>query len=361
MHESVIIDLCCFSVSQSHVYHFINESKSWEEARNFCSINYTDLATVENMDDTEMLIEVGAGAGAWIGLYNRTEVNRVWLWSLPGLEFDESDVNWKNKEPNDEGGVENCVYIDNSKMWHDGGCEAKRCFICYNNDTGPRKEENDCRNWTEAQHFCRENHGDLISGGDQLNELKGLGNCKCECGHDNEWWIGLSRDTWGWSDGSNSSFRKWSRDDPFLSKGYLHDNRSCVKVGPKGTFIRDHYIFILVNENKTFEEALYHCRRHYGDLAWFIDQPHLKSMARQRAKMADSEDVWVGLYYTCALESWIWVNGHYVDDMDVSWRHPGESECGVAGAMEKGGENQWVKRNSWERLNFICSRERDCT
>uniref|UniRef100_A0A3B3ZAU7 C-type lectin domain-containing protein n=1 Tax=Periophthalmus magnuspinnatus TaxID=409849 RepID=A0A3B3ZAU7_9GOBI len=295
-----------------HVYHFINESKSWEEARNFCSINYTDLATVENMDDTEMLIEVGAGAGAWIGLYNRTEVNRVWLWSLPGLEFDESDVNWKNKEPNDEGGVENCVYIDNSKMWHDGGCEAKRCFICYNNDT------------------------------------------------------------WGWSDGSNSSFRKWSRDDPFLSKGYLHDNRSCVKVGPKGTFIRDHCdqtrpficyddIFILVNENKTFEEALYHCRRHYGDLAWFIDQPHLKSMARQRAKMADSEDVWVGLYYTCALESWIWVNGHYVDDMDVSWRHPGESECGVAGAMEKGGENQWVKRNSWERLNFICSRERDCT
>lgn len=71
--------------------------------------------------------------------------------------------------------------------------------------------------------------------------------------------------------------------------------------------------------------------------------------------MADSEVVWVGLHYTCFLEEWIWVNGRHVPKDDENWKHPGYNDCGVSGAMERGGRNQWVKRQSEEEHNFICA------
>ncbi|XP_055012178.1 macrophage mannose receptor 1-like [Boleophthalmus pectinirostris] len=274
---------------------------------------------------------------------------------------------WKSGEPNDHGGLENCVFVDSSKKWSDAGCQYDRCFICYNTTSGSFITYNDCKNWTAAQHFCRDQHTDLISGPDQLNQMEiGTESCTCNETKDN-WWIGLSRDTWGWSDGSNSSFRNWSISDPVLNKSFTDDNKDCVKVGPQGTFIRDYCnqtrpficydnLFILVKEKKTWEEALYYCRRNHRDLAWFIDHTHLKNMAQQRAKVADSDAVWVGLHYTCFLEAWIWVNGHYVSDTNENWKVPGESQCGVAGAMERDGDNKWVKRNSKETLNFICVR-----
>ncbi|XP_033981492.1 lectin BRA-3-like [Trematomus bernacchii] len=63
--------------------------------------------------------------------------------------------------------------------------------------------------WTEAQSYCREHHTDLASvrnraENQQLVELFPGG----------AYWIGLYRDSWKWSDGSNSSFKYWAVNEP---------------------------------------------------------------------------------------------------------------------------------------------------
>ncbi|XP_010774138.1 C-type lectin BML-1-like isoform X4 [Notothenia coriiceps] len=60
--------------------------------------------------------------------------------------------------------------------------------------------------WTEAQSYCREHHTDLASvrnlaENQQIDELLTGGG---------KHWIGLYRDSWKWSDGSNSSFKYWA-------------------------------------------------------------------------------------------------------------------------------------------------------
>ncbi|XP_030278847.1 lectin-like [Sparus aurata] len=72
--------------------------------------------------------------------------------------------------------------------------------------------------WTEAQSYCREHHTDLASvrntaENQKIKDLVSAGYIA---------WIGLFRDSWKWSDGSNSSFRYWLQGEP---EG---GNQACV-------------------------------------------------------------------------------------------------------------------------------------
>uniref|UniRef100_A0A3Q0RP43 C-type lectin domain-containing protein n=1 Tax=Amphilophus citrinellus TaxID=61819 RepID=A0A3Q0RP43_AMPCI len=62
-------------------YHFINESLTWYEAQRFCRLKYTDLATINDMDDQNQLVNTLSShvTSTWIGLY-KGQSNR-WLWS----------------------------------------------------------------------------------------------------------------------------------------------------------------------------------------------------------------------------------------------------------------------------------------
>uniref|UniRef100_A0A3B4ADB8 C-type lectin domain-containing protein n=1 Tax=Periophthalmus magnuspinnatus TaxID=409849 RepID=A0A3B4ADB8_9GOBI len=59
--------------------------------------------------------------------------------------------------------------------------------------------------WRTAQDTCRNNHMDLVTvTSTEINSaVQGL----VTAGH--EAWIGLFRDAWEWSDGSDTSYRSW--------------------------------------------------------------------------------------------------------------------------------------------------------
>ena len=64
--------------------------------------------------------------------------------------------------------------------------------------------------WTEAQSYCRANYTDLASvrnetENQKVAELMDPGEIV---------WIGLFRDYWKWSDGSDSSLRYWEEGQP---------------------------------------------------------------------------------------------------------------------------------------------------
>ncbi|XP_013763501.1 natural killer cells antigen CD94-like, partial [Pundamilia nyererei] len=95
-------------------------------------------------------------------------------------------------------------------------------------------------------------------------------------------WVGLFRDSWRWSDWSNSSFRYWDADK-----------------------------LILIKENKTWEEALDYCRESHRGLV-SITNPYQQRWVEVIAKNASSPFVWLGLRYSCTLDLWFWVNDKLV-------------------------------------------------
>ena len=111
----------------------INEPKTWEEAQRYCRENYTDLATVYDMNDTQRLSESVNTDKAWIGLYSVPgKDNRVWHWSQPGVEVTWKEF-WAVSQPNDRGGSQNCVAMDRNG-WNDHKCCRDFAFICYDGE-----------------------------------------------------------------------------------------------------------------------------------------------------------------------------------------------------------------------------------
>lgn len=80
---------------------------------------------------------------------------------------------------------------------------------------------NNSMKWFDALSFCREHHTDLASvrnmeENQKIMELTPAGKKP---------WIGLFRDTWKWTDGSNSSFRNWKVGRP---NNYQNQNENCA-------------------------------------------------------------------------------------------------------------------------------------
>ncbi|XP_041635893.1 macrophage mannose receptor 1-like [Cheilinus undulatus] len=356
----------CFSVTCLLCeYYLIEDEMTWDEAQRYCREKYTDLATVSDMTDAQSLSELVDGKEAWIGLSsNQGRDNRQWHWSLPGLpgvNFSDIKEHFNDGEPGDhEGHHENCVRMTNGKLI-DHRCSSPSGFICLNGEDHPDGRFTrivEKKNWTQAQDYCREHHIDLASGLDIFKDDTFL-----KLSESLQLWLGLFRDTWTWSDGNSSSFRNW---DQGLFKDGI-DRKECATVldesgqwgsdgcDEKKPFFCYNDKLILINENKTWEEALYYCRDNYTDLV-SITNPHQQRWVQARAKDASTSHVWLGLRYTCVLDLWIWINDHLV--CYHNWKsNELSNECYHAAAMEKE-SGKWVEQADDDKFNFICVLEK---
>ncbi|XP_011490835.2 C-type mannose receptor 2-like [Oryzias latipes] len=358
----ILVGPCCIMTNQLLQYHFINENKSWDQARLYCKDNnHTDLATVISMADMNRLRQHLGNRSAWIGLYREANGSTMWQWSQPDVQFNESrDNGWDTDEPNDNG-IENCGTLNTNKKWADLSCNRAKPFICYDEKTPSHViYANESLNWTDAQSFCRDRHTDLISGPEQMKKLDG-GKTK-ELIQQSEGgfvFIGLFRDAWQWSDGSSFSFRFWNLqyDDEkndsscaMMNEGGRWSSENCSEEHP---FICYDDHVILIKESRTWEEALYYCRHHHHDLVTITNMDEQR-WVQEKTKKASSAFVWTGLRYTCTLGFWFWVSDEVVHYKN--WASPGQvNECDMSGAMETGGEHKWFKRNDEEKFNFFCS------
>ncbi|XP_078027353.1 lymphocyte antigen 75-like [Epinephelus lanceolatus] len=236
-------------------------------------------------------------------------------------------------------------------------------------------------NWIEARQYCQRNHIDLITG----NKAQGFSLAK-ELKEFNieEVWIGLLRDpvndtAWRWinvksregisgNDVSQSS--SWAVRQQ--SKPLSYDCAS-FNLGTKKWFSRMcstelHFVchddnLVVVNENKTWEDALSHCRsmktpcvnqrpcKYKHDLLSLELSDY--SYVRDRIYRATTDEVWTSLHFLGG--KWCWVNGEMLEDQGMlpdcpsQWRH-----CGT---LSKHDTNNWIIRDCSERRNFICYRK----
>ncbi|CAK6977194.1 Hypothetical predicted protein [Scomber scombrus] len=220
--------LCVVSSHVQHQYHFVYEVKNMTEAQSYCRDKYTDLATIDDMEDVKTLIDMmdlnkmvldeDGQATVWIGLYD--DVNS-WRWSDRHAEVEFK--NWKKGQPDNYMSVEHCTMMLTTGKWNDERCDRTLRAVC----SSVRGSNvtfiliNSTMSWTEAQSYCRTYYTDLATVRNEAEnqEVKNL--------TDGEWvWIGLFRDSWKWSDGSNSSFRYWASGEPNNNGG----KKACVAM-----------------------------------------------------------------------------------------------------------------------------------
>uniref|UniRef100_A0A3P8T1N1 Si:dkey-83f18.11 n=1 Tax=Amphiprion percula TaxID=161767 RepID=A0A3P8T1N1_AMPPE len=312
---------CSFALGSSD-FHLINLKKSYEEAKNYCRERNTDLAIIHNSTDMNSLIILVSNSTprAWIGL----EIGNVrkWHWSRPNQKTD--FLNWKVGEPKDKA-EDACVAMDPDGKWFEDDCGTRRSFVCHGN--GPIFVA-ETKSWRDAESHCRGLSSDLVSI-QSAEENRAVHNVSASQNVS----IGLFKDPWKWSDGSNSSFRFWRRNQPNYNKETL----------------------ILIQENMTWLEAMSYCREHHIDLV-HITTEDIQHKVEEKAKNATTGHVWLGLRYTCNFKFWFWTKstlGCYQNWGEGEGPNV-EYECGVSGAIEATGRQQWVGLNEAEKLNFIC-------
>ncbi|KAF5899435.1 macrophage mannose receptor 1-like isoform X6, partial [Clarias magur] len=156
----------------------------------------------------------------YVGLWNDVD---SWRWSLYDLPLNSVNyTNWYAGQPDNLNGNQACVSISTLNQWFDQPCTDLRPFICYDANFSGKfiSITSPLLSWLDARAYCRQYYTDLassLSSSDQdlIDQLAAASNSP---------WIGLYRDTWKWSDGSNATNIKWAPGKP----NNVNKNDNCA-------------------------------------------------------------------------------------------------------------------------------------
>ncbi|XP_065814007.1 macrophage mannose receptor 1-like [Labrus bergylta] len=208
-------------------------NKTWIQARAYCRENCIDLATVEDMEKMQTLLNEYKFSFVWIGLRSGKSLN--WHWSLAqkdSFKGEMDDLIQRDETGGDCGTYKNGKFTASecTNKFHAVCFDVICLFSCL--EKGPQQYilTPQKMNWRVAQEHCRRQHTDLASVRNKeenhaLQEVVG----------DQKVWTGLFRDPWEWSDGSDSSFRYWKTDmqiynDPSNKCTALNDDRFYIRA-----------------------------------------------------------------------------------------------------------------------------------
>ncbi|XP_022535116.2 macrophage mannose receptor 1-like [Astyanax mexicanus] len=190
-------------------YHYVSESRTWLAAQSYCRTLYSDLATINSMEDMNSLtnevdpLYIGA---VWIGLKRGTQ--KRWGWSMGGDTLSQYS-NWE-ADPNVYDTEEGCATKYRNGGWFPTNCNSTFQFVCYSDKQGSFILVSIYITWREALLYCRTKYTDLASIRNSTEHQQVSDLIKFV----RYVWIGLFFDAWEWSDQGTSSFRYWGITQP---------------------------------------------------------------------------------------------------------------------------------------------------
>ncbi|XP_039476180.1 C-type Lectin CRL-like [Oreochromis aureus] len=124
----------CFDETQQgkDQYILITQSKAWIAARDYCRTHYTDLTSLRNDAEYQVIQEVASGFEVWVGLFRDP-----WEWS------DQSDSSFRYWKANKPVWTESCscgalVKLESGR-WDELACEDTYPFLCDCNEAATKE------------------------------------------------------------------------------------------------------------------------------------------------------------------------------------------------------------------------------
>ncbi|KAA0722216.1 hypothetical protein E1301_Tti019766 [Triplophysa tibetana] len=103
---SVLLVLCGLTTGFIRDHILVNIPKNWTDARGYCREHYTDLSTVQSIEEQQILIKLKANSkSTWIGLSRDMKNLKMFLWS-DGDSYSFSQ--WKSEKLTWEEALEYC-------------------------------------------------------------------------------------------------------------------------------------------------------------------------------------------------------------------------------------------------------------
>ncbi|XP_014822715.1 PREDICTED: macrophage mannose receptor 1-like isoform X2 [Poecilia mexicana] len=378
----IITSVISMSPLESSGFQLTTKKMKYDDARSYCRNMNIDVATVYNLAEVNIMLSLvlPTGSNIWIGL----EVGDLWIWHWTGSDQGTSFLNWDTGEPQDNE-QKACAVMNQNGKWLGNDCGTPESFVCQGiGDVSTYIFVEVKKSWRDARSHCWNLSSDLVTI-HSAEENKAVRNISTS----ERLWIGLFKDPWTWSGGSNSSFRFWDANEPnYGSNGNCVtadlgnngkwstqncNNRHSVICGTAQTgtsfqtttqspapisTVSSFYSedgLILIQKNMTWISALSFCREHYVDLVQITSEA-IQDKVAEKARSSTSPHVWLGLRYTCNFNFWFWTSstaGCY-----QNWQ-PGEgperaTQCGESAAIKSTGRQQWVSLPETQELNFIC-------
>ena len=227
--------------------------------------------------------------------------------------------------------------------------------------------------WVEAQRICRSLSAHHHSGLAIIRKERELNHVNHLCAvSSTPCWIGLQRDekdlnVWTWINNEAYNTIRWRAGQPKTqlagencvtvlfdssTSSYLFDDFPCSS---NLAFVCQRDNLVLVKQNKTWEEALYHCRALQVSHN-FYDHPMLdllsfhtedeSAYAQSIVREAQTDEAWIGLRFLAG--RWLWMDGKTGDGVSSPVCPANGRNCGTL--SEKGKQ----ARSCVERRNFFC-------
>ncbi|KAL6491145.1 hypothetical protein MHYP_G00014900 [Metynnis hypsauchen] len=335
-------------------------SKQWVSLPEGQRLNFICTTTEESVKGRQSRLSSLMSASSWEGRTLERHINK----DRPVLALVSSSVTAGDTDTDTNRAALPAVTVMSSALylvllfsalWNLSFCGTRQFHVV-----------NESKNWTDAQKHCREKFTDLVTieSQEEMNTVIAALNGKTD-----DFWIGKTqkvKQSWIWSDGSNSSYTNWNDEEPNNGVGevcvevqhdstYKWNDENCNQPNP---FICYKELpLILIKEKKTWREALRYCRVNHVDLV-SVHTEEIQHWVETAVLYASTANVWMGLRHTCTLSFWFWVSGESICYQNwAPGNGTGVEDCSGgerAGAMQSGSK-QWVSLPEDQRLNFICT------